>query len=299
MITIEQVHDFELHDLFRHIRKSLKEGIAQRDYDISTKLSPLVVELGESLYNKNEKIREILYTEGELRNQIGGLRTLVKQFPLSLFYHDMSEIFNLGPLFKDVVTWGTHLSFLLRTLNCVDREYRIYSKNVVSAANLMNEYYPVSDTSVFIEDPRVRTYATYKTWNQDSRYDAYTNNMATLFDVGFEVFVEGPLTLYVKLTKDDIVCLIRLVSTSLNPRYEHGESEKLFPLLLHDIISSEAREGGTIDSILTLLKNALHSAVQDKIIEENIRRSFIQEWSERKEYILKFESGKFFKQKEK
>lgn len=301
MITIEQVHDLEVKSLFQRIQKFFKEESQRKNWGISLDLSLIITEICESLFKKNEKIREILYIEGLSQNYLGGLRTIVKQSPSSFLYHNVSDMFKLVPIFNNVTTWGKHIGSLSRVLNIVEKEYRAYTQNVVAAANIMEEYDPMSrniigsDNAVFIEDPRVRTYATYKTWIEDARYEEYMKNIIDLFDIGFEVFIEGPITLYVKMTKEEIVCLLRLVSTSLNPQYEHGEMERLLPLFLHEIIKSESQDGGYIDSTLILLKDALRSAVMGRVGEEDTRRAFIQKWDDRKKYLYTYEGGKFFK----
>jgi len=291
----QQILQKELKRFKSHLSSCSKDLIEQTDSD-SLEIVDEAIGLCKVIYPiiqrriiSYEEDYKLLTEPNKVARMLAGIRMVVRSHPNSFMQKAIVSAFQLQQLSESFIVWGKHLQTYARLLDRVERDYRLYSNHCSNGYDIANKY--LNDVE---EDIRVNAYASLKTWSNEE-LQAFHTDFESFVSSSIEVFIEGPISLYVKLDKDTFVWVLRLLSQQkADSDLLFSDSDILLPSIIHDVVSDEYNDG-IIDIIIQLLKDTCQSFTDEWLEDQTKLRSFVTTITSREQFIYAFEQGQYFK----
>lgn len=219
-----------------------------------------------------------------------GLRKVTTRLSKSMLIKKVIPFFNLENVVDVVEIHKNQLSEFLKYLDVFFNEVEKYSTNLDSGTDKIKSEDKKSD--LFI-----RLYATLKTWTVDDDFYTFIDNFNKFLNFGFELIIVSPIELYLKLGKDEIIViwkmLVALDQEELRDSLNIADSIK-FSDHLYNSIKDETRDLGIIHEIQKLFRETIKVYVDTFKKDQESLRSLIGSKEERKNFIEKYEKGTIF-----
>lgn len=301
------VNDLVVQDAMKSFRNSIKKvSKSHRLYavadgmtdkysitDLSATCCELVPDLLQYFVSKYEDDIGLLGTPGKFHQGVSGIRSLLKMRTESFFTKVIVGMFKLQDISKVIDIEDQHVRLYSRTISLFEKGYREHIKAIECSIEIAKKYNPVDDDiKIWHENMLVRAYASHKAFSP-IEFDRYMKTTEDFVGKSFEIFVEGPINLYVKLSDDSLVAILNLLSQNVDLKpFKVTPNERLFSDIVHNVVSNES-DGGLIDNILIILKESLALVCTKWEDKERVYRSVIGN-TLRDTFLYDYENGVYF-----
>lgn len=283
-------NDYQLH--------SVAEGDTDRYIvtNLAVDCCKLVPDLLQYFVSKYEDKLGLLNTPYKFQNGVSGIRSLLRMRTESYFNKLIVGIFKLQEVSDTIDIEGKHLRSFSRIFSIFEKKHREHIEAIKSGIEIARKYLPTNNNyRAWYENMLVRSYASHKTFSQKS-FEEHVKITKDFVISGYEVFIEGPIQLYVKLSDDSLMAIINLFSQNSNLKpFKPTENERMLSDMIHSVVRDEFKSG-LLDKILIILKESLCKVCDDRAEEERTYRRVIGRKT-RDKFINEYENGDYFKTK--
>lgn len=216
-----------------------------------------------------------------------GLRKMARKMPDSYLYRFVLPMLGLEPLREKVSAYSGRCLEQFHAAHKTLQEVDTYLANLTVGQSIAREYQ--SERS---DLPRL--YSSAKTWDSQSDFEGFFRGLEEFLDLTVEVFVVGPVQLYLMIGKDTFLAIFKALSVGkLSELHDNGR-EHLEVLQLHDFVY-----GAVADSkILAVSREVMQQAVREyskRLRAEHERlRAQLPTRELRRRFIGRYESGALF-----
>lgn len=222
-----------------------------------------------------------------------GLRKVWQKFPSSYFFRFVLPMFkldeDLGEKTRSLAAeWLELTHFSQKALAEIDKYLKNYSKG-----QKILEAYRSENKEL------LRLYASLKTWEEKEKFEKFFADFESLLERGVEVFVFGPIQLYLMLNRETFLLIFKMFSSEKLSEIE-SESEKAYQEVMawHDFCHRFLERFLP----LHLLREASRRIVKEYIRllkegEEGLRQQLPTK-ELKKRFVERFEKGLLFTQEE-
>ena len=220
---------------------------------------------------------------------LSGLRSLFRKMPDSYLVRFVLPMLGLEPLGEKLAAYSLLWLEELHAAHVLLQETDIYLENLTRAQLLAEEY---GDSNSTLQ----RLYASVKTWQTTPELDAFFGGVEKFLTSSVEVFVAGPVQLYLMLDRDTITMVFKALSVGRLSDLREGSREYDELLKLHDHIRQVVEDS----TVLSLAKSVLQEAARDYLKrlrqEQRNLRGQLPNRDLRHRFVERFESGALFRQ---
>ncbi|HPZ09699.1 MAG TPA: hypothetical protein PL110_16480 [Candidatus Eremiobacteraeota bacterium] len=256
----------------------------------------------ERLYQQREDLSSFKVLKERSRFDIydSGIRRFLKKYPHSHWSNSIIKTLQLNDfqnLFLEYVDNFLNWLRYFGTINKIGEVYLNYLDRSVDIAKNYSE----RDKDDLHADDLTRLYAYLKTWEDQEELDEFIKDLDNFFDRTVELYIEGPIRLYLKLSKDKYLIIFKAF-TAENPNdlpYIDEEQKEVMEVHedVYEMVEEEMNEEtGFLYSIVELLKKARENYI--KSLKEDVNKlKFLFPTQElRRQFIRKYECGFIFRE---
>jgi len=265
-------------------------------------LSSILSSRWERLYQKRENLESFRAMRDRSRYDIyeSGIRRFLKKYPQSYWSSHVINLFQLNDIQNLFLEHTDNFLNWLRYFGSINKTAEIYLNYVDRAVDIAKNYTERESTDLN-EDDLVRLYGYLKTWEEQEELDEFIDDLGNLFDQTIELYIEGPIKLYLKLSKDRYMIIFKALTaekTNDLPYIDDDQKEVMEAHSeLYDTIKEETEEDtGFLYNVIELSKKARKNYI--KSLKEDVNRlMFLFPTRElRRQFIRKYECGFIFRE---
>lgn len=256
----------------------------------------------ERLYQKRENLSTFRSLKERSRYDVyeSGIRRFMKNYPHSHWSTSIIKILRLNDFQNLFLEEVDNFLNWLRYFGSINKMGEIYLNYLANAVDMAKNY-TERDKDDLYGDDLVRLYGYMKTWEDDEEIDDFINDMENFFDRTIELYIEGPIKLYLKLSRDKYLIIFKAF-TAESPNdipYIDDEQKEIMKVHedIYDMVKEEHNnEDGFLYNITELLKKSKENYI--KSLREDVNRlKFLLPTQElRRQFIRKYESGFIFRE---
>lgn len=257
----------------------------------------------ERLYQKREgDLSSFRVLKDRSRYDIyeSGIRRFLKKYPQSYWTSHVIKIFNLGDIQNRILEHTDNFLNWLRFFGGINKLTEVYLNNLDRGVDMAKDY-SGRDVEDLYEDDLVRLYGYLKTWEDQEDLDEFMKDLDYLFDNTIELYIEGPIKLYLKLSKDKYLVIFKALTAEKQSDLPYIDEEQKEVMDAHgefyDMVKEEMEEDtGFLYNIVELAKKTRENYI--KSFKEDVNRlKFLFPSQElRRQFIRKYESGFIFRE---
>ena len=216
----------------------------------------------ERLYQKKEELESFRTLKDRSRYDIyeSGIRRFLKKYPQSHWSSHVIKLFSLSDIQNLFLDHIDNFLNWLRYFGSINKSAEIYLNYLDRGVNLAKNYTD-RETSDLYGDDLVRLYGYLKTWEEQEELDDFIDDLDDLFDRTIELYIEGPIKLYLKLSKDKYLIIFKALTAEKANDLPYIDEEQKEVMEAHnefyDTIKEEMEEDtGFLHNIVELSKRA-------------------------------------------
>ncbi len=265
-------------------------------------LSSIFSSRWERLYQKREDLASFRALKERSRFDIydSGIRRFLKKYPYSHWSNSVIKLLQLNDFQSLFMEHVDNFLNWLRYFGTINKRGEVYLNYLDRAVDIARTY-SERDEDDLHDDDLVRLYAYLKSWEDQEELDEFIEDMDKFFDRTIELYIEGPIKLYLKLSKDKYLIIFKaLTAESPNELPYIDEDQKEIMEVnddVYEMIEEEMHEDtGFLYNIVELLKKARENYI--KSLKEDVNKlKFLFPTQElRRQFIRKYECGFIFKE---
>jgi hypothetical protein len=282
-------------------KEYLKENYGKLPYEdyrkfclVTEALIPLLtlmkmINLGLGIFDIDETKKRPKYDliEGISRGLIG--RFLVGKL-LSKTLSDLKAdstfiiktLLNLGFKYKQLLGKTKYV------LTEIDKALDINKK----AAKIFAHYTDNEEKDVYAEE-KALIYTSYKLFKTDKEFESFIENYGVCAVEAFELIIEDGIKIYLKLTKDDFVCIFNGFTIQAPFKLSDNSDAVRMAVEAQSFIR-ESYVNGTLGSFVDFLKSVVSAYLEDFEDEQYEIRSALHTKIEQENFIEVYENGALF-----
>ncbi len=241
-----------------------------------------------------DKMPALFETTDERSNweiYLSGLRRVTRRMPESYLFRFVLPMFGLDGVREKLSAYSNRWQDQFHATHKVLQETDRYVKNLSKGFAIAQDYSATDN-----ELPRL--YASVKTWASKDDFDHFASALSEFLDVSVEVFVVGPVQLYLMLGRDAFTMIFKALSVSkLSELRENGKDYE-DTMRLHDFVNSLVADSTTVQVMQEVLKEAVKEYTK-RLRDEQIRlRGQLPTKEMKYRFIERYEGGALFRMRE-
>jgi hypothetical protein len=222
---------------------------------------------------------------------LSGARRTLRQMPDSYLFRFVLPMFGLEDIREKVSSFSGKWLEQIHASHKVLRTVDGYIANADKGAAIAAEY-SSSDAEV------VRLYASLKTWQTKGELDGFVREVEEFLSSTVEVFISGPLQLYLMINRDTMLLIFKSLSVGRLSELRDGASEYAEIMKLSDFVHDAVEHSGTIEAGREIVTRAVKEYATSLRAEQERLRAQLPTRSMRHNFIQRFESGALFTREE-
>jgi len=220
---------------------------------------------------------------------LSGLRNLFRKMPDSYLLRFVLPMFGLESLSEKLTAYSKLWLGSLHASHVLLRETDRFLINLERAQRLAQEY---DDSNVTLQ----RLYASVKTWESNDELEAFMAAMQKFLDSSLEVFILGPIQLYLMLDKGSMTMIFKALSVGRLSELRERDIQCDELLKLHEYVHKSVEDSTVLEVARTVLSEASKEYVKRLRQEQRNLRGQLPSQELRYRFVQRFESGALFRQ---
>ena len=219
---------------------------------------------------------------------LAGLRQIHRLFPDSHLFQAVLSTYRLEDLkgklraFSD--RWLDFLHEADESLRQVDK----YLGNLAEAQEIMAGYGNENESLA-------RLCASLKTWEKEEDFEKLFDDLRRFLDTGIEVFIVGPIQLYLMLNRDTFLLIFKALTVDKLSKLEEEGRDYDDAMALHDFVYGLLRDSQTRQVMSEVLEAAAAKYIEDLKEEHTKLRQQVPSKERKRRFVQYFEEGTLFK----
>lgn len=222
---------------------------------------------------------------------LSGLRRLFRSMPDSYLFRFVLPMFGLEGLREKVVAYSQKWLEQVHASQKYLRETDRYLSNLERGAGIAADY-GADNLDV------VRLYASLKTWQSKAEFDSFMDDLEDFLTSSIEVFVSGPIQLYLMLNRDTMLLIFKTLSVGRLGELGEGHSEYQELMKLSDFVREMVENSETLEVGRKIISSAAKEYAIDLRREQERLRAQLPSYSMKRGFVQRFEAGALFKREE-
>lgn len=235
-----------------------------------------------------------LFDRGDGRSNweiyLSGLRQLFRKMPDSYLMRFVVPMFGLDDLGETISAycgkWLDQTHAAQKSLREVER----YLLNLDRGEAIAAEY-GADDLEL------VRLYASLKTWRTKQEFDTFANDLEDLLQCSIEVFISGPIQLYLMLSPDTVLVILKSLTVGRLSEMRGGQIEYADMMKLAEWVRGLLADSETLQIGRQIVSSVAQEYVRSLRLDHDRLRAQLPERSMRESFVQRFESGALFARK--
>src|SRR3990172_372683 len=233
-----------------------------------------------------------LFEDEESRSRwnvyLEGMRGILRDYRHSHLLRAIFPMLKLGELGEKTHAWATEALEMLHTAESFLDGLDQYLQALAKAQETLAAYGRSKDEGL------ARVYASLKTWEETKDFEKFTENFEKLLDQSVTVVVEGPIQLYLMLSREGFLLIFRaLSSVSLNDR-KLRDRDLASLMKLHEDFKGKVESWEARKRSSRMVRRALEIYLERWRRKQEERRSLLPTEESRKRFTERFERGELF-----
>lgn len=218
---------------------------------------------------------------------LSGLRHFLSKIGTSYLVRAVAPAFKAEDVANHIVSFLNESARLMPFLYSFSRTIRAYVTNLSRGYELWQSY---AETEP--DERLIAAYASWKTWETDAEYNAFFSSLHPNITDGIEIYVEGPMQLYLILSAQYFMLIYRIFTVEkLSELFGANDKELQSVQALHEFLNGCIKRSEVWPIMVSLLKHALKIYLDDVSREHSEKRRFVTQ-DTRTRFIEDFEQGR-------
>lgn len=217
-----------------------------------------------------------------------GMRGLLRDYRHSHLLRAIFPMLKIGELGEKTHAWTGEALELLHTAELFLEDLDRYLQALAAGQEILVSYGRSQDEGL------ARVYATLKTWEETKEFEKFAANFEKLLDQSVTVVVEGPIQLYLMLSREGFLLIFRALSASRLEDRKLQDRDLASLMKLHDDFRGKVENWEARKRASQLLRRALEIYFERWRQKQEERRSLLPTEELRKRFIERFERGVIF-----
>ncbi len=218
-----------------------------------------------------------------------GLRKMVRQAPQSYLFRFVLPMLGLEALREKFSAYSARCLDQFHVAHKTLAETENYLQNLTKGHSIAQEY-----RSEKGDLPRL--YSTVKTWETESDFDRFLDNLTNLLDLTVEVFIVGPVQLYLMIGRDTFLAIFKGLTAGKLSDLQQNDREQSDMLQLHDFVHDSIANSKTVEITHEVLRETVREYTKRLREEHQTLRVQLPNREIRRRFIQRYESGALFQQ---
>lgn len=219
---------------------------------------------------------------------LAGLRQIHRLFPDSHLFRAVLSTYRLEDLKEKLRAFSGHWLDFLHEADETLRQIDKYLGNLTEAREIMADYGNENESLA-------RLYASLKTWEKEEDFENLFDDLRRFLDTGIEVFIVGPIQLYLMLSRDTFLLIFKALTVDKLSKLE-GEGRGYDDLMaLHDFVYGLVHNSQTRRVMQEVLGAAVAKYIEDLKEEHTKLRQQVPGKERKRRFVQYFEEGTLFK----
>ena len=218
---------------------------------------------------------------------LSGPRGLLRDFLRSHLLTMILPSLKVEELGEKLMAFAREWLKLLHLSEKVLRELDRYVDARVRASEITSQYKVDNET---LE----RRYASLKTWEKDEKLERFSENLEDLLDKTLEVIVEGPVQLYLMVSREGFLLIFRALMLERIGDLTLEDKDLDSLMALHDEIHRRIEESESIKLLQDLFGKIFAEYLEDWRKEQKELRELFPTERLRELFVERFEEGTIF-----
>ncbi len=222
---------------------------------------------------------------------LSGLRRVTRKMPESYLFKFVLPMFGLEGVREKLAAYSTRWLDQFHATHKVLQETDRYVRNLSKGYAIAQEYSAADN-----ELPRL--YASVKTWPSKEEFDRFASALSEFLDVTVEVFVVGPVQLYLMLGRDAFAMIFKALSVGKLSELRENGKENDDIMRLHDFVNGLIADSTTVQVTQEVLKEAVKEYTK-RLKDEQMRlRGQLPTKEMKYRFVERYEGGALFRTRE-
>jgi hypothetical protein len=222
---------------------------------------------------------------------LSGLRHTTRKMPDSYLFRFVLPMFGLDELREKLSAYSTRWLDQFHASHRVMAEMDDYVKNLNRGLNVAQDY-----NSTETELPRL--YASVKTWSSKEELEKFTSSLSEFLELTVEVFIAGPVQLYLMLGRDAFMLIFKSLSIGKLNELRDNNKDQEDALRFHDFVHGLVAESLTAQVTQEVCKEAVKEYSKRLRDEQERLRGQLPTKEMKYRFTERYESGVLFRAKE-
>lgn len=221
-----------------------------------------------------------------------GVRGLLRDFRTSFLLSTIFPLFKLNDVGGKTASLDEEALKLLHSGQVVLNDLDVYVQSRAFAQVLLRSYGQNENGLLG------KAYAVAKTWEEEEKFEGFSRVLEQMLDQSVTVIIEGPIQLYLMLSKTEIIFIFKALSSRVADDRELGDRQLSAALALHEEVQEKLRKSEIRECCLKLLRLMFKSYHESWVSKHKETRSLFPTEDMRRKFLERFEHGTIFLAKE-
>ncbi|MBI4318863.1 MAG: hypothetical protein HY675_10255 [Chloroflexi bacterium] len=222
---------------------------------------------------------------------LSGMRDLMRKMPNSYLFRFVLPTFGLEDLREKLSAYALRWTDQFHATHKVFWEGDLYLRNLARGTAIAQDF-ESGDTEL----PRL--YASVKTWESRQEFDQFATALAEFLDLTVEVYVLGPVQLYLMIGRDTFLLICKALSVGKLSEIDEKAKDYVDLLQLHDFLHDSVEHSKTLAVTQDVLGGAAKEYVKRLREEHDRLRGQLPSKEMRYRFINRYETGVLFRNRE-
>lgn len=222
---------------------------------------------------------------------LSGLRRLFRQMPDSYLFRFVLPMFGLDDLGEKLSAYSHKWLDQTHAAQKFLRETERYLESLNRGAAIAADY-GTDDLEM------VRLYASLKTWQSKEELQSFVDDLEEFLACGVEVFVSGPVQLYLMLNRDTMLLIFKALSIGRLADLRDGDPEYAELMKFSDFVRGLVQDSETLRLSREIIVRATKEYVSDLRRDQERLRAQLPDRSVKRSFVQRFESGALFRRED-
>jgi hypothetical protein len=219
---------------------------------------------------------------------LAGLRYLHRLFPDSHLFQAVLSTYRLEDLKGKLRAFSGHWLDFSHEADETLRQVDKYLGNLAEAREIMTGYSNENESLA-------RLYASLKTWEKEEDFEKLFDDLRRFLDTGIEVFIVGPIQLYLMLNRDTFLLIFKALTVDKLSKLEEEDQGYDDAMALHDFVYGLVHDSQTRQVMQEVLEAAAAKYIENLKEEHTKLRQQVPSKERKRRFVQYFEEGTLFK----